>query len=218
MLCSPALGFPGVMECFACTRCHAPLRYDRSYPPSAFLEGFDDAPTWIVGLNPAVDESKDPWGDSLEMLRTRLREKREKRYFSRFKSVSPWLHRQLGEPGGVAHTDLVRCGSARFRFASKRAENLSIKNCTPYLIEQVAALRPKLLIANGAPVADALFACAERVQMELSGTTFRGEIGGHELTVVMSGFVQRLDRYACMRLGAEIHSHATALGLLQESS
>lgn len=74
-----------------------------------------------------------------------------------------------------------------------------------------------MIIANGAAVARTLHASAQAVTMARSGTAFRGEIGNRPITVVLSGFVQRLDGYACARLGGEIEEQAKALGLMGPS-
>lgn len=95
-----------------CDRCKAQgIRYRRSYEASEFLEGYADSPIWIVGVNPAAPPEWED-GRSVEQLQTTFYETaRKTQYFRDFGRVSPWLFSLLEAPGGVAHTDLVKCSS-----------------------------------------------------------------------------------------------------------
>jgi len=189
-----------------CRECQAfGLRFKRNYEPVQFLEGRPTSIAWIIGLNPAVDQD---WVDSRSESdlheyfndTTTLHP-----YFKDFENVSPELFKMLGKDNGVAHTDLIKCSSKKWppdTCKGKKAK-IVITNCKKYLIEQIVKYKPKLIICNGAPVSKEILSIIKPPIKKVE-TYYTGQIGGARVTVVLSGFIGRIDNYSKRRLGVEI--------------
>lgn len=199
-----------------CEKCEAlGVTYRRTYAASEFLEGYSDSPIWIVGINPAEDPS---WNDgrSLELLKTGFSGlSRQVPYFRNFSRVSSWLHSQIGQPQGVAHTDLVKCSSKSWPppGCSGKAARDVVSNCSPFLVEQIMRFRPKLIVCNGSEVSTFIQSVLHPSEPLDGATSYRSTVGEAVVWVVLSGFIGRIDNFARARLGAEIERIATAIGV-----
>ncbi|WP_246946160.1 hypothetical protein [Bacillus pinisoli] len=112
--------------------------YKRQYEPWQLLEGKRNSLVWIYGINQAFNEGEydldyllprgKKWkkieldGRSLDKLEDCFIAKNGKekvfkneKYFKKFNTVSPILFELLGQDYGVAHTDVIRCGSVRHK-------------------------------------------------------------------------------------------------------
>lgn len=194
-----------------CDRCaQFGLRFHRQYEPAQFIEGDPDARVWIIGLNPA--ESQD-WVDPRphSELRDYFSRPDVHSYFKQFRLVSERLYSMLGEKGGAAHTDLVKCSSYSWppesAPGSARAE--IIKNCSVHLQRQLDAHHPRVLVCNGSEVSQEVRRLLPPpVGTRSTATSYvHTRQNGTTVTVVLSGFIGRIDNYAKRRLGAEVESH-----------
>ncbi len=189
-----------------CTRCSEyGYRFDRTYTPEDYVEGDPASPVWVIGLNPAMEIGFNDTS-SLAHLRSHLRDmKHEVAYFRDFRGVSRKLFDDLGEVGGAAHTDIVKCYSKRFP-AGKAGSKL-VANCQEHLRLQIHTHRPKLLVCNGAQVSDYIQRILPRTDdPSNTDTSYWHSENDYEVCVVLSGFLGRIDRFARLRLGREIEA------------
>lgn len=192
----------------SCKKCEKHgLNFHRRYSPDEFLEGKSNSKIWIIGLNPAVKDLG--WNDierGTEELSNAFDEIEKRHpYFKNFKKVSLVLYDLFGKSEGVAHTDLVKCSSSSWppnNLKGKVANNI-INNCHPYLVKQIKEHKPRMIICNGAPVSEVIKTNFNSLR-KLSDTAYVALIEDHELIVVLSGFIGRIDNYARRRLGYEI--------------
>ena len=204
------------MNTFSCDRCATHnVRFCRTYKPEEFIEGDPSSPSWIIGINPA--ESGD-WRDgrsTLELAQGFSEHAKKTGYFRDFRAVSPQLFARLGVAGGVAHTDLVKCSSESWPPADVggRSASAIVANCSDYLLQQIRRFRPKLLICNGSAVCEYIRDIVKTSDTMELATSYVGTIDEQSITVVLSGFIGRIDNHARRRLGREIEDHARRLGL-----
>ncbi len=194
---------------YKCNNCQEfGLSFNRRYAPDQFLEGKFNSRIWIIGLNPAVEIG---WND-LDRGKQELSEKFDSdenihSYFKNFKRVSEKLYSLLGKDKGVAHTDLVKCSSRSWppNNCKSHTSKAIVNNCHEYLLKQIKRFKPQMIICNGAPVSDSIKSNFKVVK-KISDTAFQTQIDDHEMIVILSGFIGRIDNYARRRLGYEIES------------
>ena len=175
-------------KCLKCKK-HG-LFFERKYSPIEAVDGASEAPVWIIGLNPRGDEGHNDENNIIQ-LREYFQSKSVHKYFNNFKGVSPSLHKLLGHPNGVAHTDLVKCYANNFppKTMQSGGDEEIITNCSEYLKQQIETHKPKIIICNGVPVS-------------------------LKFVVVLAGFIRReMDRYAKRRLGQEIEGYFELYGI-----
>ena len=194
-----------------CEKCkHMKMVFEASFPPEEYIYGFGDSPIWIIGLNPKARTGETKHTQTLDELREEFQIKAPKdSYFLDFKRVSPIVFDLLGKPGGVAHTDVVKCLADNF------PEFEATENCSPFLKRQIVKHRPKLLICNGRASCEA----TKRILPpppdfdESKNTSYTANVDGNDIVVVLSGFLARIDNYAKRRLGMEIESYLRTIGV-----
>jgi uracil-DNA glycosylase len=203
------------MADYACTKCSSlGTSYLRSYKPEEFIEGDPRSPIWIIGLNPAMSTD---WRDGRSTVELRdgfAALVATNGYFRKFRNVAGWLFVQLGQPMGVAHTDLIKCASSTWPPSGVPAENAGkiASICSAYLRDQLLMYRPRVFICNGTAVCHFILSLIPPPALGAC-TSYAARLGDHEIIVVLSRFVGRIDNYARRRLGREIEEHAKRLGL-----
>lgn len=207
------------MDEFQCNKCEVHgLSFCRTYAPAEFIEGDPHSPIWIIWINPAMTTDwKD--GRSTQALRDEFAQlARERSYFRDFRTASAWLFEGMGKPAGVAHTDIVKCSTLSWppKKLSAKAASAVIAECSQYLREQLRAFGPKMLICNGSAVCQFIMDLIPRPGSDREATSYVGSLYGLQITVVLSGFIGRIDNHAKRRLGREIEEHARRLGLQHE--
>ena len=175
------------------------------YRPEEYFEGNPKAKVWIIGLNPKLDDDKKKHTDQKKKdLREYFKNngKTIHSYFKTFKKVSEQLFDMFGKDE-AAHTDIVKCATNSFN-----VRKVVIKNCQPYLIEQIKKYQPDLIICNGTAVCETIKSIV-KPKKELNGleTSYVGSIDNYKVRVVLSGFIGRIDNYARRRLGKEIEQY-----------
>jgi uracil-DNA glycosylase len=194
-----------------CDTCkHLGMQFDASFPPQQYVYGFPESPIWIVGLNPKARTGETKHEHTLDELREEFRIRAPKdSYFLDFRRVSPLVFGLLGNPSGVAHTDVVKCLADTF------PKKEATENCSPFLLEQITKHHPKLLICNGRAVCDAIrwLISPPETFREESDTSYTASVEGVEVIIVLSGFLARIDNYAKRRLGIEIENYMRRLGI-----
>lgn len=195
-----------------------------SIPPVEFIEGVPTSPIWILGLNP-----KGPYGMSFTQTAEELIsiDTQGTNYFRDFRHVSTWLFELMESvPSRVAHTDLVKCPSPTFPPLGQNGSKLSskevtdvIQNCSSYLNAQLRKHKPKLIIANGSFISDhclRIFPPTEPHERDEPITSYEhvDASSGMRLSIILSGFIGRLDNRSRRRLGREIELSAKNCGLL----
>jgi uracil-DNA glycosylase len=190
-----------------CNRCENNSLTFKSphYSPEEYFEGNPKAKVWIIGLNPKLDDDKKKHTDQKKKdLREYFKNngKTIHSYFKTFKKVSEQLFDMFGKDE-AAHTDIVKCATNSFN-----VRKVVIKNCQPYLIEQIKKYQPDLIICNGTAVCETIKSIV-KPKKELNGleTSYVGSIDNYKVRVVLSGFIGRIDNYARRRLGKEIEQY-----------
>ncbi len=120
-----------------CSKCAAfsSNPYRRDYPPEHFIEGNRESKVWIVGLNPASEPAR----SSADLVSVFDDPNGMHGYFRGFKNVSQRLFDLLGKPGGVAHTDLIKCTSTSWppKGVGPVEAHHIVENCRDYLESQL---------------------------------------------------------------------------------
>ena len=197
-------------ECCLCSQ--SGLCFNRKYAPQDYIEGKRSSLIWIVGLNP-----KGKLGENDTLGITELESYFEADihpYFNDFRKVSSKLFELLGKDNGVAHTDIVKCFADKFPPKDCKGKDGKdiVNNCKQYFEKQLQDIRPKLIICNGRPVCEVAKDIIKPI--EEAETYYRGRYDCNDITVVLSGFIGRIDDYAKRRLGLEIECHIDKLGII----
>lgn len=184
------------MSC--CENAVCPMKAKYGIPdfnPLDAVEGFPKSPVWIVALNPKTEEEDHERGKSNPMQWNTTEPKA--RHFSRLKGIlGPWYD-QLFKKDGIAHTDIVKCGSPAF--TSIEAE--AVQHCKSYFIEQIKKHKPKLLLVLSSDAARIIAKEAELPDDVTEGTWKVGEQEDEFCFVILSGYSgPRQERYAKLRL------------------
>lgn len=98
--------------CNECSKFGLEYKNTHLKSPKDFIEGNLNAKIWIIGLNPKINENEtfDPSFDDLRNFNPNKHS-----YFKDFKKVSSKLYENWESKNSkIAHTDLVKCGSASF--------------------------------------------------------------------------------------------------------
>lgn len=202
-----------------CNKCSEfGMSFKSSYlkSPADFLEGSLYSKVWIIGLNPKVKEGE-ALDHSLEKLRNLNPD--DHPYFRDFQKVSRKLYDNWkSENSKVGHTDLVKCGSPSFppinpnnskKLSGKETKKL-IGNCSKYLKKQILDHKPLLLICNGSPTSQFIFQFLPPDNTSIKSAkeigSYKSTFQDHTFTVVMTGFIGRIDDWNKRRLGHEIDS------------
>ncbi len=186
------------------------LRFQRQYQPQEFIEGDPGSRVWIVGLNPAEDPAWVDVRQQADLLTYFDDPVKIHPYFKHFRVVSDRLFDLLGQKGGVAHTDLVKCSSYSWPPENANGADRAqiIANCVGYLKKQIETHCPEVIVCNGSEVSAEI----RRLLPPPNGTpanvtNYRHALTADKcLTVILSGFIGRIDNYAKRRLGVEIES------------
>lgn len=212
-----------------CTSCPAfrpesgcdQLRYrPKSVEPEDWIEGDPKSPIWIIGLNPKTSTNPDvEMNLSSDQLRNEfMKRANDVSYFRDFSRVSLKLFSALGREKGVAHTDIVKCDSAKWPPEGVSSEDVMLieKSCANYLESQIRAHKPTLLICNGSSVSAYIKALLtpQDKSIEEAETFFKSDKYGYPIHVILSGFIGRIDNYSKRRLGKEIEQHIDTLKIM----
>lgn len=209
--------------CNKCSKFGLEYKNSNLNSPSDFIEGNLDAKVWIIGLNPKTNQHEifDPTFEDLRNFNPN-----QHSYFKDFKKVSSKLYENWeSENSKTAHTDLVKCGSASFPPAhpvtsnklTNKETNEIISNCFEYLKIQLLKHKPLLLICNGSFTSESIFNFFSpddaTIKTSKSVGSYKSTFEGHTFTIVLSGFIGRIDDWSKRRLGVEIEDALNELGI-----
>lgn len=186
-----------------------PAHGEPRFDPMEAIEGDPASPVWVVGLNPR--EAGDP------------KRPRPRPEFNAMTWVDPdptHVHfRRVGAvigqdwadvlflPGGVAHTDTVKCASRRFDEAAQGA----VQHCIGFLLRQIEVHKPKVLLVVSSQASRAVAQAAGFADDQASGVWATPTWTCH---VVLSGYTSpRQDRYARSRLRRDFRASCEAAGV-----
>jgi len=202
-----------MIKCDKCSKYG--LCFEREYTPGDFLWGKRDSLIWIVGLNPKERPGYHTHTVT-ELERYFDTSEKNRSYFQDFRKVSPKLFEILGSDNGAAHTDIVKCFSNEFPPLGCKGREVKeiISNCTQYFEKQLRELTPKLVLCNGSPVCKVIKDIIKPIKPPNGKeTSYYGEYNSADITVILSGFIGRIDDYAKLRLGSEIEHYMRELGI-----
>jgi uracil-DNA glycosylase len=189
-----------------CNRCSEyGLSFNRAYSPVQYFEGQPSSRVWIIGLNPKHETTYEDKRTEVQLLQYFEDKSRVHEYFTDFEKVTKNLYDLMGKDNGVGHTDLVKCFSPEWppkTAKSNRDKKIIIENCIGYLRQQLFASSVEILVCNGADVCRHIQSIIPVEQDH--GTYYYGNLNGHRIAVILSGFIGRIDDYAKQRLGKEI--------------
>jgi len=177
-----------------------------NFDPLDAIEGDPKSPIWIIGINPktAPDEHAPNQPNPIDWKSTHPNAP----HFQRLQRIvgDQW-YTCLFKEGGIAHTDLIKCGSPSYSEEAKGA----VEHCKGFLLEQISKHKPKLLLVLSS-------AAAEIIQGEAKipdgCTEGMWKIGNHQCHVVLSGYSSPFqDRYARLRLMKEFINACKLVGL-----
>ena len=106
-------------------------------------------------------------------------------------------------------TDLVKCYSPTFPpIDDNKSKQLVIGNCKRYLFNQILLHKPKVLICNGTDVCNMMmsFFPPDSQEPHTLLTSYKTSFQNHAFTLVLSGFIGRIDDRNKRRLGKEIEA------------
>lgn len=209
-----------------CSKCSKfGLEYKNTHlnSPTDFIEGNLEAKIWIIGLNPKTNKNQifDPSFSDLRNFNPN-----QHNYFKDFKKVSKKLYENWeSQNSKIAHTDLVKCGSSEFppshTVTSKKLSNKETKeiisNCFEHLKNQIVEHKPVLLICNGSFTSESIsnYFVPDDKSIDLSQKIgcYKSTYNQHTFTIILSGFIGRIDDWSKRRLGIEIENAINELEL-----
>lgn len=179
------------------------------FDPQQAIEGNPASPIWVIALNPKTKTNQHKRRKSNPVSWNRKDTDANAPHFRRLKLLlgDKW-YTSLLKDGGVAHTDLLKCGSPGFTSTEKAA----VSYCKEFLIDQIRKYRPKLLLVLSS---DASKLIAEHAQLDAEAT--EGDwLLAHDSRcyVVLSGYSSpRQERYAKLRLRRDFTAACSRLNL-----
>ena len=192
--------------------------YAEYIKPEQYIEGNPNAEIWIVGLNPKAEIGNFEYR-TIEDFKNFNPSSHP--YFSDFKKVSNKLYENwISNKSIVAHTDLIKCFSKSFppkveingKLKSVKI-NKVVDKCIVHLYNQIKKSKPKIIICNGSIVSWELIRLfpPETSAADLKTlTSYKATINidniKHQVWIVLSGFIGRIDDRNKRRLGKEIEN------------
>lgn len=202
-----------MLNCGKCIEYDFWFSPDQEYAPAEFLEGKRNSRVLIVALNPKLDKTHKIAKTTVELEIVFDNKENIPSFFKDYGKVSKCLFDLLGRDHGAAHTDIVKCLSRTFppeNCGWKETQQI-IENCKHYFEMQLKEISPELIICNGRAVCDVVTDIIK--PPEDYGTSYRATYDGADVTVILSGFIGRIDDFAKRRLGVEIEQHMVKLGI-----
>ena len=161
-----------------------PVRLSKEYgtpnfDPLAAIEGPAESRIWIIGINPktALGEHVPNQPNPINWKNTNPGAP----HFQRLQRlVGDQWYTCLFKKGGIAHTDLIKCGSPSYSAVEKSA----VAHCRGFLLEQILTYKLKLLLVLSSAAAEIIQGEAKIPDGSSEGMW---KIGDHQCYVVLSG-------------------------------
>jgi hypothetical protein len=200
------------LTCSKHSTCSMPRMYGTPcFDPEMAIEGDPKSPIWVISLNPKTKPTQHELHGRNPITWLARDTNPTARHFQRLRAVlgEKWYACLLKE-GGIAHTDLVKCGSPGFSEIEKEA----VTHCRDFLISQIRRYRPKLLLILSS---DASRFVAEQAQFESDRTEGQWRIDKSKRQrcyAVLSGYASpRQEHFAKLRLRRDFLAACNRLGL-----
>lgn len=185
------------MPCPSCNSCPMPNRFGSpNFDPLEAVEGDPNSPIWIVSLNPKTEEDDHARGEPNPINWADTDPAAP--HFIRLKGIlgTQWYGR-LFQQDGIAHTDIVKCGSPSFT----SIEVSAIQYCVRFFFAQVKVHKPRLLLVLSSEAARIIAEEARLGEANTEGWWQFGTTKEESCYVVLSGYsAPRQERYARLRL------------------
>ncbi|MES2352900.1 MAG: uracil-DNA glycosylase family protein [Pseudomonadota bacterium] len=166
-----------------------------AFDPTTAVEGDPNSPIWIVALNPKTEEEDHVSGGNNPI--TWKDTNPSAPHFMRLQGIlGPDWYPKLFQPKGIAHTDIVKCGSPAFTLIEANA----VPVCHEFFLAQIKKHKPKLLLVLSSYAARIIAKDAGLSDDATEGAWKFGE-EGEFCYVVLSGYsAPQQERYAKLRL------------------
>ena len=197
------------MSCPSCEQCPMPQAWGTpSFDPRKAVEGDPGSPIWVVGLNPKTNSDDHTSGGINPM--TWENPTIGAPHFERLREVLGPYAPQLLQPNGIAHTDLVKCGSPSYGDTEKNAA----AHCKDFLIEQLKTHKPRLLLIVSSDASRLVQEAAGIPEDHTDGEWHFGGDTKDVCKVIFSGYCGPLmERFAKLRLARDFQRIAGELNL-----
>jgi hypothetical protein len=184
-----------------------PAKYGTpNFDPLSAIEGDAESPIWIIGINPKTVPGEHATSQPNPINWTNTRPHAP--HFQRLQRVigEQW-YTCLFKEGGIAHTDLLKCGSPSY----SEVEMGAVEHCKGFLLDQIRTHKPKLLLVLSSAAAGIIHGEAGLPDGSTEGTW---KIEHHQCYVVLSGYSSPFqDRYARLRLMKDFTNACKRVGL-----
>lgn len=181
------------------------------FDPLEAIEGDPKSPIWVVALNPKTKDKDHILGSSNPMNWSKdIANDKCVPHFGRLKNIlgEEW-HSSLLQSGGIAHTDIVKCGSPSYT----KTERGAVELCKDFLFEQIKKFTPKLVLVLSSDAARLFEGVAGLKDDETEGSWVI-EGTSSRCYVVLSGYSSaQQERYARRRLQRDFLAAAKRLDL-----
>jgi hypothetical protein len=199
------------MPCPKCDECPMALKYGIPiFEPDKAVEGDAMSPIWVVGINPKTKPERHKPGKPNPITWRPEDTNWSAPHFRRLGQVLGEDWYQLLKSGGIAHTDLLKCGSP----GVTDVENRAVSHCRSFLIHQVRKYRPKLLLIVSSAASRFIAEAANLPSGSTEGDWQFGSKSYEKCYVLLSGYTgPRQDRYAKRRLNSDFLAACIRLSL-----
>jgi hypothetical protein len=208
--CWAAQGITESDRSMTCSRTDCPMRKrygEPTFDPLAGVEGDAGSPIWVIGINQKTNP--DAHTEGVPSPTTWTRTNPNASHFRRLRPVlgESWYPALL-QQAGIAHTDLLKCGSP----GQTDIEKISFSHCGPFLVEQLKKHRPKLVLVVSSHAARYI---ADQAGFPDDATEGTWQVApDYGCVVVLSGYTDpRQDHFAKLRVRRDFLEACNRLAL-----
>lgn len=181
-----------------------------NFNPCTAIEGDPTSPIWIISLNPKTNpkthEKKSGKTNPItwENLKRTVPEIRRIPHFRRLEDVIGKVRfEEILQPKGIAHTDVLKCGSPAFTVLEKPAVDF----CIEFFLSQLKIYKPKILLVNSSDASRIIASTAKLKENVTEGLWDLYGPGKEPLFLIFSGYTSsHQERYAKLRLARDFDS------------
>ena len=215
--------YANIWKCEKCKRLGV-LRDERQGLVPLCFEGNPSSEFWIIGLNPknmSEEELSNYNADSFaDYYQHHLDYSFEYRYFTSMQLILDRINQKTSKHyvfgKNVMSTDLVKCASPNWnttntgkKLNAKEKREL-IANCSEWLWKQIRHHKPRYVLCNGIQISKAVYNYFKKEKdpefspSSIDTAVHRFSVDNHMITIILSGFINRLDGITKLRITNDI--------------